>query len=415
MTLKILIIGAGPAGCYVAQSLRKALPECELTIMDRLPVPYGLVRYGVAPDHQGTKAVIKQFARLFERQEVNFIGNVEMGCDINLKTLRDMFDIVVLATGLSKDKSLGPDFAALSYVYGAGQVTRAWNGHPDEADFAPQFGTTAIIIGNGNVAMDIARLMAKGPDDFVGSDIFGKDLTPDIKTIHLVGRSSARAAKFDPSMVRELAKLNNLNVALGEGSILPDDPNNKLLVALSDLVDLKPNNSAKSLVKSLVLHFGLSVTAPNANNGVLGGVVFDRDGEEFSIRCDSLVSAIGFDDDGKLDRSRLLDNAINHETGHLAQGLYTAGWFRRGPRGTIPENRTDAQSVARQIIADLNGKVNGDGKSGIEGLRAAYKNQYVSYESWLEIDKAEIAQAAPDRVRQKLLNRQDMLAVISKA
>ena len=174
MTSKIAIVGAGPSGCFMAQSLGKACPDVEITIIEKLPVPYGLVRYGVAPDHQGTKAVIRQFARLFEKQGVNFAGNVNVGAgdaaDLSLAELRDIFDVVVLATGLSEDRRLGLAGEQTGGVYGSGAVTRFWNDHPSDQALAPEFGNQVVVVGNGNVALDVVRLLAKGADDFNGSD-----------------------------------------------------------------------------------------------------------------------------------------------------------------------------------------------------------------------------------------------------
>ena len=214
MTSKIAIVGAGPSGCFVAQSLGKACPDAEITIVDRLPVPYGLVRYGVAPDHQGTKAVIRQFARLFEKQGVTFTGNLCVGdddsADLSFAELRGMFDAVVLATGLSEDRRLGLVGEEARGVYGSGAVTRFWNDHPSDQALAPEFGNRVVVVGNGNVALDVVRLLAKGTDDFNGSDFDPARVVTSVTDIHIVGRSPAHGAKFDAVMVKELAKICSL-------------------------------------------------------------------------------------------------------------------------------------------------------------------------------------------------------------
>ncbi len=408
MTLKILIVGAGPAGCYLAQSLRKLLPECELTILDRLPVPFGLVRYGVAPDHQGTKAVTKQFARLFERQNVKFLGNICVGEDVQYRQLKDMFDIIVLSTGLSVDRPLGPKYSNLSNVYGAGQVTRFWNSHPDEANFLPSFGKNVIVIGNGNVALDVVRLLAKTPKDFSGSDISPKELGSGVEEIHLVGRSEASLAKFDPAMMRELSKIDQLKICLAEGSNLENDPDNKHIAAVHSVLAQSDDQKAKTLY----LHFGCQIEDPIVQENVLTGINVSRDTKACKINGTSLITAIGFSDDGKLDRDTLIENAIDLENGHLEKGLYATGWFRRGPQGTIPENRIDAQRVAAKILVDYTDRSDLGHKPGYSALEALVTYKAVSYDEWRIIDRTECENAGEDRVRNKIKTVPEMLALI---
>jgi len=162
---KVVIVGAGPSGLFAAQHLRRLAPDVEIDIIDRLPVPYGLIRYGVAADHQGTKAVARQFERLFEREDVGFFGNVLVGRDLSVSDLTDLYDSVVLATGLSGDRRLGVPGEDLSGVYGSGTLTRWLNSHPDEVLLQPRLGPRVIIFGNGNVAIDVARILAKTPDE----------------------------------------------------------------------------------------------------------------------------------------------------------------------------------------------------------------------------------------------------------
>ena len=153
----VAIVGAGPSGCYLAQALRKQWTDARIDIIDRLPVPYGLVRYGVAPDHVGTKAVTRQFERLFERDGIDFYGNVTIGRDLSLDDLRKAYDVVVLATGLSKDRLLGIPGDSLPGIYGAGAVTRRFNDHPDEDELTLDLGQRTVIIGQGNVGIDVLR------------------------------------------------------------------------------------------------------------------------------------------------------------------------------------------------------------------------------------------------------------------
>ena len=226
--VSVAIVGAGPSGCFTAQALAKAMPDAMIDIIDRLPVPYGLVRYGVAADHQGTKNVTRQFERLFERQGVGFFGNVEIGKDISLEELRSLYDAVVLATGLSGDRRLGIPGEDLAGVYGSGVITRAWNDHPDADGVEPAIGRHVIVIGNGNVAIDLVRLLAKTDDELEGSDLSTHRsralVDSGARRIHVIGRSPAHVAKFDPVMLRELGRLSQARIsvenATGEGKVI---------------------------------------------------------------------------------------------------------------------------------------------------------------------------------------------------
>ena len=222
----IAIVGAGPSGCFTAQALGKALPDAVIDILDALPVPYGLVRYGVAPDHQGTKAVIRQFERLFERQGVAFFGHVRLDEDVTLDQLTGIYDAVVLATGLSTDRKLGVRGDDLPGVWGSGAVTRCWNDYPDAA--APVIGKQVVIVGNGNVAADLVRILAKRDGEFHGSDLSEANIAAlkaaSVGRIDVVGRSPAEQAKFDPVMIREIGRLEDARIHVhgltGEGKII---------------------------------------------------------------------------------------------------------------------------------------------------------------------------------------------------
>lgn len=381
----IAIIGAGPAGCYCAQALAKALPDARIDILDARPVPYGLIRYGVAPDHQGTKAVIRQFERLFERQGVQFFGNVTLGRDVTLEALREMYDAVVLATGLDQDRKLGVPGDDLPGVLGSGVVTRAWNDAPDSTP--PQIGPRVVVIGNGNVAVDLVRLLAKTDAECEGSDL---TLTlPPVTRIDVVGRSPAEAAKFDPVMLKELGRLGAASIqvhgAEGEG---------KVIEALATLNGHAPEG-ARCAVH---FHFGWVPEAIEGDTRVTAAR-FARGAERLSLPCDTVLTAIGFD--GSRQEADV--------EGRIAPGLYATGWARRGPRGTIPENRADAMQVAATIAADLGP----GGKPGRDAL-APLVPQAVGYAGWQRIDEAERAAAPEGRVRAKIRTRVAMLALAQR-
>lgn len=388
----VAIIGAGPSGCYVAQALSKALPDARIDILDRLPVPYGLIRYGVAPDHQGTKAVIRQFERLFERQGVAFFGNVTLGRDISLDELRDTHDVVVLATGLHDDRRLDIPGDGLPGVLGSGAVTRGWNDYPDAE--RPGIGPRVVVIGNGNVAVDLVRILAKSPDEFEGSDLAPETgaalVAAGITRIDVVGRSPAEVAKFDPVMIRELGRLAHARIHVqgltGEG---------KLIEALGAINGHAPDGATREIV----FHFGWTPDQIEGRSAV-EAVRFRATGGDASLvlPCDTVLTAIGFD--GEV--------AQADAEGKIAPGLYAAGWFRRGPRGTIPENRADAQAVAARIAADL--VQTSGGKPGRDALSARLPAA-IGYDGWKRIDTAECAACQPGRSRRKIATTARMIAL----
>lgn len=398
MTGQIAIIGAGPSGCFLAQALLKARPELRVDLIDRLPVPYGLVRYGVAADHQGTKAVTRQFARLFERQGARFFGNVGVGSEVTLDDLRGAYDAVVLAAGLSADRALGIPGGDLPGVHGAGKLTRALYEHP-EAEALPKLGTHPLIVGNGNVAIDLLRLLAKSPEELDGSDL-GAGPTEwlagsGIEEITITGRSPAAAAKFDTVMIKELAKLTGVTIrVIGAGE--SDDPEaQKKLAALTAL-------EGGDGPRRITFRFGMTPLAVEGTSGV-EAVRFATDTGDETLPCTSVLTAIGFDTPGDLPRDALLKDETE---GKLAAGLYATGWFRRGPRGTIPDNRADAKALADRILNDLAPDPDKPGATILQAL-----DTLTDYDGWCRIDRAETANPPPGRCRAKITTREDMLTL----
>ncbi|MGH6763682.1 MAG: FAD-dependent oxidoreductase [Phyllobacterium sp.] len=413
MVLSIAIVGAGPSGCYLAQTLGKTIAECQIDVIDQLVAPYGLVRYGVAPDHQGTKGVIRQFARLFERENVGFFGNLRLGEDFALDELRALYDVVILATGLSQDRSLGLEGEELNGVMRAGDLTRWWNDHPFSKDPPALCGPDAVVMGNGNVAIDVVRLLAKSHEEFDGSDLGPHHhdglIGCGIRTIHIVGRSDAGCAKFDPVMIKELGRLAHVRILMSEPLPANESPDaHKGLEALGAIDGIGDEQSRKTIR----FHFGWTPTGLTGQQGSLTHASFRRSSGEgdLHLACNHFITAIGFEDDGALGRSNLLENAEDIETGKIEGNLYACGWFRRGPTGTIPENRADAIAVARRIEFDLAAGKLRPGKPGRAELASRYP-QATDYSGWTRIDAAEIAGASASRCRQKIVDHQQMLSI----
>lgn len=407
----IAIVGSGPAGCYTAQMLCKRWPSAQIVVFERLPVPYGLLRYGVSPDHQGTKAIARQFDRLFADGRVRFLGNVEVGKHVSLEQLQEAFDVVVLAAGLGADRPL-PGLAG-DGVYGAGQVMRWFNSHPDEHSFAPRFGATTTIVGNGNVAVDVLRLLAKHPDSFVGSDLDPRLIESQPSRIHVVGRSPASAAKFDSVMIRELAEIDDAVFDLEAVDEFGHE-DKRIQAKIDALLDLTAASAVSSAPRVHVsFHFGW---APESFESVGDGRTLrlvdtaSRSAVKL-IQTDSVVTAVGFDSGlrHEIDRASLESDVSDLECGLLNTGLYCTGWFRRGPTGGIPANRLDAKMVCTRIIEDVESGALTPAKSGLEALETHLHPDTVDFSGWRRIEAAEISRTAHGRCRTKVADVATML------
>lgn len=375
----ICIVGSGPSGCYLAQFLLKRWPEARIVIIDRLGHPYGLALYGVAPDHHGTRAVTKQFDRIWANPNVRFIGKTLVGSDVSVAELRGSFDIVVLATGLHQDRKLSIDGDSLPGVLGAGRVTRLINGHPHEPIEDFSIGQDIVIVGQGNVAIDIVRLCLTKPDKLgdigVPSKVIDAIEGNRIRRISVVGRSTCEQAKFDAAMIRELANLENVGFTSHnletENSDIEKSPK---VAAIQELVA----SSSPTAKKNVDFYFGWQ---PSEILGKVSveGVKFTRvskSTQALELAADTIITAIGFEqsDDSPIRLEEFKDSNSNVDEGFLADGLYCVGWLRRGPTGTIPANRADARLVSDSIIRDFQ---NRRGLGLQPGLGAATQLQQV--------------------------------------
>lgn len=359
---RVAVVGAGPAGCYTAQFLAKHWPDVSITILDTHTAPHGLIRFGVAPDHLGTKAIAKQFDRLFARENVEFCGSTEVGRDVTLEQLRAANHAVVLATGLWGDRRIEDlhrtsDGKPLKGIYGSGTLTRLINGHPGETADSVEVGKRTVVVGAGNVAMDIVRLMLTPPESLadhgVAKDVIKALTGGPITHIDVVCRALAPLAKFDVSMVKELADLPDVKFTsdLAKRTTTPaDDQKSHAIRALEE-------GSPETAGRTVDFHFGWVPQGVSGYESV-DSIHFraaDESGDVLTLATDSVCTAIGFTDSEStaLRRDELLTADGDIEKGRLADGLYCVGWFRRGPTGTIPTNRADAKAVASTIISDL--------------------------------------------------------------
>lgn len=398
MTFHVAVVGSGPAGCYTAQALVKTLTGVRITVLERLPVPFGLVRYGVAADHQGTKAVTRQFDRVLAHPDVTFIGNVEVGTDLDLDALRASFDAVVLATGLHRDRRLGIAGEDLPGVAAAGAFTRWANGHPDDR-VRPRLGRRVVVIGNGNVAVDVVRLLAKTPDDFAGTDL-PVDVASalgaaEVEEVVVVGRGAVDEAKFDPAMIKELAQVAGATYDIAR---IPSGDTSPQAAALHHLHE----NQQRGDRVTVRFRFGWTPLRVEGDARVERVVFTDPTRTEHSVVADSVVSAIGF-----TGPAALVPHDARTDDGRLDAGLYAVGWARGGARGTIPDARTDARLVAASVARDLGSQCPSSSRRDPHRCMAALPTTDLA--GWLAIDRYERATATHGRVRNKVTDRRALL------
>lgn len=402
MTAKIAIVGAGPSGCFTAQALLKLDPSLAVDVIDAQPTPFGLVRYGVAADHQGTKSIARQFARVFTRQNAQFFGNVTIGEQISLDQLFHAYDAVVLAAGLSRDRRLGISGDDTQGVIGSRDLTRALYEHPD-ASTLPNLGAHPVIIGTGNVAIDILRLLAKTPDGLHGSDL-GQGPTDWLAAQHfekitIVGRSTAADARCSPVMLKELAELSNINVSVRHQGAAHSDQGADRVDAL---VHLAGSTTGVLPVEFRFESLPVAIEPQNgASSGQLTLHVDTPDGPQ-SLSASSVITAIGFMSDGALDRAELLHAAADPISPR--NRVYTIGWFRGGPAGAIPQCRSDAQILAKRIVSELEPKSDRIGRAVFSDLP-----DVVDFTHWEHIDRLEVSAAPQNRCRQKISNTAELL------
>ena len=421
LPLKLAVVGSGPAGCYAVEQLARAAPDAEIDLIDRLPTAYGLVRAGVAPDHQGTKSVERVLERALTRPGVAFHGNVEIGRDLGLDELGTLYDAVILATGAPADRRLGIPGEDLRGVYGSGAFTRWINGHPDDADRSVHLEHvhSVVVIGNGNVAIDVARVLAKSREEMARSDLapFIEDAVAraPLAELHLVGRRGAAEASFTAVELDEMGRLARAHPVVAAEDLPPaaGASNAAVLEILHRFAAL--SESAKPL--RLHFHFRLKPVRFEGDSR-LERVVFERQrldgtayvatGENLTLPADLAVTCIGYRCQacgGLAPESGI----FRHENGRVAPGLYVAGWAKRGPTGTIPTNRTESHAVAERLLAE----VTPAGKPGREGLLARLRErgvQPVNFAGWQKINAAEKARVAPGRAREKLRSLEALLS-----
>ncbi|MGL5837254.1 MAG: FAD-dependent oxidoreductase [Sphingorhabdus sp.] len=428
----IAIIGSGPAGYYTAEAAQKQFGEdVRIDVIDRLPVPYGLIRFGVAPDHQSIKAVSKRYEGVALSDNVRFVGNVTVGQDVSIEELGKLYDAIVLATGAPNDRQLDIPGSSLSGVYGSAAFVGWYNGHPDFAALDPPLdGRHVVVIGNGNVALDVARILSKTRAEFAGSDIVGHALEAlegaGTEEITILGRRGPHQIAMTP---KELGELGHLQRAVPcvdktdfpevEADSLLEPGIRKSVAHLREFAAIPGSSRAEKPVRINFDFFAAPVAIEG--DGKVEGIVVERTeldsdlrsrgtGETYAIDCSMIISCIGYQtppiEGVPYEHGR---GRFASDEGRILPGLYCVGWARRGPTGTIGTNRPDGYAIVELIAADIGLGSDKPGRPGLDALLEKRGVQVVKFSDWKKIEEAEIAQAREGAPREKFVSIEDMI------
>jgi ferredoxin--NADP+ reductase len=433
----LAIIGSGPAGYYTAEAALKRWGEdVQVDVFDRLPVPYGLIRSGVAPDHQSIKAVSKRYEGVALSQNVRFIGNVTVGTDITIGELQGLYDAVILATGAPNDRPLDLPGEHLGNVFGSAAFVGWYNGHPQFADLNPDLsGSSAVVIGMGNVALDVARILAKTRAEFAGSDIVGHALDQldgsRLSTITILGRRGPHQIAMTPKELGELGHLERACPRVAPTDLPEEAEDFVLEPGLRKSVTLLrgfagiPEAFREDKPVEIDFDFFASPRAMIGEDGRVTGVEVERTvvekgravgtGETYVILASLVVCCIGYQ------TSPIPDVPFDERAGRFANdegrilaGLYCVGWARRGPTGTIGTNRPDGYAVIDLIAADQPHAAAKSGAAGFDALAEARGLKVVRFRDWKKIEEAEQRAAREGAPREKFVDVERMIAAAGK-
>ena len=414
----VAIVGAGPAGYFAAQALQNLQNDdlaFSIDIIERLPTPWGLVRSGVAPDHPKIKTVAKVFEKVATAGNVRLFANVELGRDISIEDLKSAYDAVVIATGSSLGKKLGIPGEELPGSMSAATFVPWYNAHPDFKDEKVDLSTsTAVVIGAGNVAMDVARMLALEPSELDPTDTADHAIDAfkesSVRTVIISARRGAEHAAFTSPELRELPKLEHTNVIIEKRDI------DEAIARAGENIekDVKNNLDAMSLIADQVpaghertMKFQFMATPKEIRgNGRVEEIVFAKTGsdEEFSIPCGLVITAIGYEA-APLDGIPYERGKVVNTDGRVAENVYVVGWAKRGPSGVIGTNKSDAADVMKLLLEDLK-----EPKPATDIADALSGVEVITQGHWEAINSAEVAAGeAKGKPRVKSVAREELL------
>jgi ferredoxin/flavodoxin---NADP+ reductase len=451
--LRIAIIGAGPAGFFAADTLLKQRDfVLTIDIFNRFPTPFGLVRDGVAPDHQSIKAVIRVFDKILADPRVHFFGNVTYGVDIHHKELKRFYDQIIYAVGAQADRRMGIPGEELSNTFPALSFVGWYNGHPDYRDLPIDLSCErAVVVGNGNVAMDVIRILVMSPDTLLKTDIADHALEKlresKVREVVVLGRRSAAQAAFTTPEIKELGKLEGVDVIINPQNIeldpvsLVEIEEDRTAKANLECLHGYANRTEHTASRRITMRFLASPVENVGVNGRITGVRIERNelvvdsngglrskgtGTFEIIEAGLVMRSIGYRslpiegvpfDHATSTINNIAGQVVHPNTGEVIPGEYVVGWAKRGPTGLIGNNKPDSAATVESMLADLPHLqgISDDHRdlSRVEAFLRDRGIDYVTYQDWKMLDEYEIACGVRQgRPRVKVTTVTDMMAII---
>jgi ferredoxin--NADP+ reductase len=448
--LRIAIVGAGPAGIYAADALMKSDVEASIDLYERMPAPFGLIRYGVAPDHPRIKGIITALHKVLDKPQVRLLGNIDYGSDINLEDLRRFYDAVIFSTGANADRALGVPGIELDGSYGAADFVSWYDGHPDVPRTWPLDAEKVAVLGVGNVALDVARVLAK-----TGDELLPTEIPPNVYEglrnnkaveVHVFGRRGPAQAKFTPLELRELDHSPNIEVIV-DPSDIDYDEGSEAARRHSKQVDMVCNTLEQWAIRDvgdrphkLFLHFFESPAELIGEDGKVTGLRTERmllDGtgnvkpsgvyRDWDVQAvyravgywSQPIAELPFDDAaGTVPNraGRVLAGTDAAETPRFLAGVYVTGWIKRGPVGLIGHTKGDANETVACLLDDVPTLIPAIAAAPGDVLDwlAAQSVSFTTWEGWYRLDAYERALGeSQGRERIKVVERADMLRASS--
>jgi ferredoxin/flavodoxin---NADP+ reductase len=413
---KVAIVGAGPAGYFAAQALQNLANDdrvFEIDMIERLPTPWGLVRSGVAPDHPKIKTVSKVFEKIASQETFRLFANVEIGSDISVAQLQEKYDAVIIATGSSHGKTLGIPGENLRGSVSAATFVPWYNAHPDFVGVdTPLDADTAVVIGAGNVAMDVARMLALEPSELDPTDTADHAIDAfkqsNIRKVYISARRGPEHAAFTSPELRELPKLEHTNVIMNREDIeaaivrAGDAPEKDVKSNLDAmlLIAENPKSEHERTMEFLFQHTPKEILGTDR----VEGVVYSTPNGDVTIKCGLVITAIGYQAHG-IEGVPYENGKVVNKDGRVKDNLYVVGWAKRGPSGVIGTNKSDAAAVIELLVEDLKSPKNAGDVSELLTHQVV-----VSQGHWQKINEAEVAAGeAKGKPRVKSVDRTELL------
>lgn len=442
--LRIAVVGAGPAGIYASDLLVKSETDVEIDLYEKMPAPFGLIRYGVAPDHPRIKGIIASLHRVLEQEEIELIGNVEVGKDITVDEMREYYDAIVFSTGATADKDLEIPGMDLEGTYGAGEFVGFYDGNPNFKRDWNLDAEKVAVIGVGNVALDIARVLAKTADELhvteIPDNVYEHLGTSRIKEVHVFGRRGPAQVKFTPQELKELDHSENVEVIVDPEDIDYDEASEnarrekKAVDQVAQILEGYAMREPKNAPHKLFIHLFEAPTEVLGEDGKVVGIRTERtelDGNggvtgtgtftDWDVQ--QVYRAVGYRPEGvegvPFDPSESVmpndgGRVLTEPNGEAVPGLYTTGWIKRGPVGLIGNTKSDAKDTTNMLLADhAEGKLGEASKRTRQDVADFFEGKghpITTWAGWHRLDAAERAAGeAEGRERKKIVEWDDML------